>query len=335
MNNGGELRPSPDPSERPHPLVGPSRAVREVLEFISKVAPTNSTVLILGESGTGKELVARAIHGNSSRCPGPYVPLNCAAVPEDLFESEFFGFEKGAFTGALERKKGKIEWAHGGTLFLDEVGEMKASMQVKLLRVLEERQIQRVGGLSTIRVDIRVIAATNRDLLSAVARGEFREDLYYRLKVLSVTIPALRERPEDILPLALHFVSKYASEHRRDVSGISPGAGCILTRYEWPGNVRELEHVIEAAVVLGSGQLVRAGDLPREVVLTPPRSCLANATALKKVRQQAERYAIENALLWADGDYKEASRLLEIHPRGFHRFLKNINRGHRAEGRSA
>jgi len=217
MNNGGELRPSPDASERPHPLVGPSRAVREVLEFISKVAPTNSTVLILGESGTGKELVARAIHGNSSRCPGPYVPLNCAAVPEDLFESEFFGFEKGAFTGALERKKGKIEWAHGGTLFLDEVGEMKASMQVKLLRVLEERQIQRVGGLSTIRVDIRVIAATNRDLPSAVARGEFREDLYYRLKVLSVTIPALRERPEDILPLALHFVSKYASEHRRDV----------------------------------------------------------------------------------------------------------------------
>ena len=335
MNNGGELRPSPDPSERPHPLVGPSRAVREVLEFISKVAPTNSTVLILGESGTGKELVARAIHGNSSRGPGPYVPLNCAAVPEDLFESEFFGFEKGAFTGALERKKGKIEWAHGGTLFLDEVGEMKASMQVKLLRVLEERQIQRVGGLSTIRVDIRVIAATNRDLPSAVARGEFREDLYYRLKVLSVTIPALRERREDILPLALHFVSKYASEHRRDVSGISPGAGCILTRYEWPGNVRELEHVIDAAVVLGSGQLVRARDLPREVVLTPPRSCLANATALKKVRQQAERYAIENALLWADGDYKEASRLLEIHPRGFHRFLKNINRGHRAEGRSA
>ena len=335
MNNGGELRPSPDPCERSHPLVGPSRAFQEVLEFISKVAPTNSTVLILGESGTGKELVARAIHGNSPRGPGPYVPLNCAAVPEDLFESEFFGFEKGAFTGALERKKGKIEWAHGGTLFLDEIGEMKASMQVKLLRVLEERQIQRVGGLRSIHVDIRVIAATNRDLHSAVARGEFREDLYYRLKVLSVTIPALRERPEDILPLALHFVSKYASEHRRDVSGISPGAGCILTRYEWPGNVRELEHVIEAAVVLGSGQLVRARDLPREVVLTPPRSCLANATALKKVRQQAERYAIENALLWADGDYKEASRLLEIHHRGFHRFMKNINRGHRPEGRSA
>ena len=335
MNNGGELRPSPDPCERSHPLVGPSRTFQEVLEFISKVAPTNSTVLILGESGTGKELVARAIHGNSPRGPGPYVPLNCAAVPEDLFESEFFGFEKGAFTGALERKKGKIEWAHGGTLFLDEIGEMKASMQVKLLRVLEERQIQRVGGLRSIHVDIRVIAATNRDLHSAVARGEFREDLYYRLKVLSVTIPALRERPEDILPLALHFVSKYASEHRRDVSGISPGAGCILTRYEWPGNVRELEHVIEAAVVLGSGPLVRARDLPREVVLTPPRSCLANATALQKVRQQADRYAIENALLWADGDYKEASRLLEIHHRGFHRFMKNINRGHRPEGRSA
>ena len=316
----------PNDADVLHDLIGESDAIREVIEFIGRVARKSSTVLIRGESGTGKEVVARAIHRNSRRSAGPFVALNCAAVPEDLLESEFFGFEKGAFTGAMSQKKGKIELASGGTLFLDEIGDMKPSMQVKLLRVLQEREFERVGGLAPIHVDIRVVAATNRDLESAVENGEFRNDLYYRLKVLSVTIPPLRDRPEDILPLTIHFLSKYAKEHERDVRGVSPDAQTILQRYDWPGNIRELQHVIEAAVVLGSGELVVARDLPPEVVLTPPKSSFTRPTAISKVRQQAERYAVENALLWANGDYKEASRLLEIHDRGFHRFLGKIKR---------
>ena len=211
-----------------HDLVGSSAAMAKLIRFIGKAAPVNSSVLIQGESGTGKELVAHALHRNSRRPDGPFVAVNCAALPESLLESELFGHERGAFTGAVAQQKGKFELAAGGTLFLDEVGELSASIQAKLLRALQERTIDRIGGKQPLRIDIRLIAATNRDLRSAVAAGEFREDLYYRVKVLSVRTPPLRERPEDIPELIQHFLSKYARETGRDVRGISPEAESIL-----------------------------------------------------------------------------------------------------------
>ena len=211
-----------------------------------------------------------------------------------------------------------------GTSFLDEIGDMKASMQVKLLRVLQEREMERVGGLTPIGVDIRVIAATNRDLESAVAGGGFREDLYYRVKVISVTIPPLRDRRDDILPLALCFVSKYGVKHARDLRGISPETQSILHRYDWPGNVRQLEHAMESAVVLGSGEFVEARDLPVEVVLEPPKSLPRALKGLKRIRRQVERYAIENALIWADGSAKEAARILDIHERSVFRCIERL-----------
>jgi two-component system response regulator HydG len=315
-----------------HDLVGASAAVGETVRFIGKAAPSNATVLIRGESGTGKELVARAIHRTSGRSSGPFVALNCGAVPGDLMESELFGFEKGAFTGAFARKKGLIEMAARGSLFLDEVGEMKPSIQVKLLRVLQSREFHRLGGLDPIHMDVRVIAATNRDLEAAVAKNEFREDLYYRLKVLSVTLPPLRGHREDILPLARHFLEKYGEAHGRAVQGIAPEAETILERYDWPGNVRELEHVIEAAVVLGSGDRVLPGDLPSEIVLAPPLSATRIAEGLKRVRRQVERHVIENALLWAGGRCKEAARLLGIHERTVFRYAERFGLTHLLKG---
>jgi DNA-binding NtrC family response regulator len=246
-------------------IIGHSNAVKEVLERVAQYAPVQSTVLIEGESGTGKELVARAIHDLSPRVGKPFIAVNCAALTETLLESELFGHEKGAFTGATSLRKGRFEIANGGTLFLDEVGEMPAATQVKLLRVLEEREFMRVGGSSAIEVDVRVIAATNRDLAAAVREGDFRRDLYYRLNVLHVRIPPLRERREDIPLLIHHFVQEFCRENDRSFVGITDEAMAILQNYDWPGNVRELRNLIESMLVLTPGSKIRPQDIPREI----------------------------------------------------------------------
>ncbi len=237
-----------------HNMVGDSPRMRDVYQFIARVAPRDITVLIFGESGTGKELVARAIHRTSSRANKPCVAINCAALAENLLESELFGHEKGAFTGAIAQKKGKLEIAEGGTVFLDEIGELAPLLQAKLLRVLQEREFERVGGTRTIKLDVRLITATNRDLEEEVKKGRFREDLFYRLNVVSLRMPALRERREDIPLLASYFAAKFSQRSNRPVLGVSPHARTCLTNYDWPGNVRELENAIERAVVLGSSE---------------------------------------------------------------------------------
>ena len=246
-------------------LIGESEALREVLVKIELMAPVSSTVLIEGESGTGKELVARALHRMSARKTKPFIAVNVGALPETLLESELFGHEKGAFTGAAERRIGRFELAHSGTLFLDEVGEIPPSVQVKLLRVLEEREFVRVGGTAPIKVDVRVIAATNRPLRQHVEEGAFRSDLFYRLNVLSITLPPLRERPEDVPHLVRRFVAAYAAEHDRSFHGIDAAAMQQLMEYPWPGNVRELRNLVESMVVLSPGREIASGDLPRQI----------------------------------------------------------------------
>lgn len=243
-----------------HNMVGESSAMQRVYQFISKIAPTDATVLIGGDSGTGKELAARAIHRNSKRAQKPFMAVNCAALTESLLESELFGHERGAFTGALVQKKGRFEIADGGTVFLDEIGELTPPLQVKLLRVLQEREFERVGGTLTIKVDVRVIAATNKNLEAAMAAGQFRHDLYYRLNVVQIEMPPLRERREDILLLASYFAEKYGARCNRKLKGISPNARARLLAYDWPGNVRELENAIERAVVLGTTDLILPED---------------------------------------------------------------------------
>src|ERR1700758_636831 len=236
--------------------------MKEIYQFLAKVAPSESTVLITGESGTGKELAARALHRNSPRGGKPFVAINCAAIPETLLETDLFGHERGAFTGAVAQKKGRLEIANGGVVFLDEIGELAPALQVKLLRVLQEREFERVGGTQTIKVDIRLIAATNRDLNEAVRRGEFRQDLYYRLAVVKLTMPSLRERKEDIPMLTRHFVQKYAKRCKVKAKPVSREAMAALVHYDWPGNVRELENAIERALVMGSSDIVLLEDLP-------------------------------------------------------------------------
>ena len=247
-----------------HNMVGESAAMQRVYQFISKIAPTDATVLIGGESGTGKELAARAIHRNSKRAQKSFMAVNCAALSESLLESELFGHERGAFTGAIAQKKGRLEIAEGGTVFLDEIGELSPALQVKLLRVLQEREFERVGGTLTIKVDVRVIAATNKNLDDAMARGEFRHDLYYRLNVVSLDMPPLRERREDIMLLASYFLDKYGTRCNRRFKGFSDDARACLLSHDWPGNVRELENAIERAVVLGTRDYISAeeGSLP-------------------------------------------------------------------------
>ena len=247
-------------------LIGDSEIMQQIFQFIEKIASTDSTVLICGASGTGKELVARAIHYNSDRRHGPMVPVNCGAIPEDLLESELFGYEKGAFTGALKTRIGRFELADGGTVFLDEIGDMSPALQVKILRVLQELEFERVGAVKSIKVDIRVIAATHRDLEKAVKQGTFREDLYYRLNVIPVTLPALRERKSDIPLLTRHFIEKFNREKKQDIEGISPEALKYFMRYHWPGNVRELENIIERLVILKGKGIIEQKDLPEKLL---------------------------------------------------------------------
>lgn len=249
----------------PSNIIGRSKAMLGVFEMIEKAAPGNSTVLVTGESGTGKELIAKAIHQSSPRCDNPFISVNCMALNPGVLESELFGHEKGSFTGAVARKRGRFEAADKGTLFLDEIGELSQDMQVKLLRVIQERTIERVGGIEPISVDIRIVAATNKNLKKAVETGEFREDLFYRLNVVSIEVPPLRERREDIPFLTNHFLEKYSSDNNKSFEGFSSSAMDYLSAYEWPGNVRQLQNVIERCVVLSSGTQIKSEDLPSEI----------------------------------------------------------------------
>jgi two-component system, NtrC family, response regulator HydG len=307
-----------------HNLVGESPPVREVLQFISKVAPTHSTVLLSGESGTGKELAARAIHQNSKRADKPFMAVNCAALAESLLESELFGHEKGSFTGALVQKKGRLEIADGGTVFLDEIGELSPALQVKLLRVLQEREFERVGGTRSIKVDIRLITATNKNLEDAVSEGTFRQDLYYRLNVVSLEMPPLRERQQDIPLLANYFAAKYGEKCNRRVTGISAEAQARLAAYDWPGNVRELENAIERAVVLGTTEHILLEDLPESVLESEPPS-EAPATQYHEAIAQTKKQIILSAMQQAKGSYTEAAKILGVHPNYLHRLIRNLN----------
>jgi Nif-specific regulatory protein len=306
-----------------HDMVGNSSRMRQVFEFISKAAPSHSTVLVRGESGTGKELVARAIHRNSARAARPFVAINCAALTESLLESELFGHEKGAFTGAVVQKKGKLEEASGGSVFLDEVGELAPALQAKLLRVLQEREFERVGGVRPIKADIRLIAATNRDLEEAVRKGTFRGDLYYRLNVVSVILPPLRERREDIISLANYLVCKHARDAVRQVAGISEEAQMYLVNYDWPGNVRELENAIERAVVLGSADLILPDDLPENVVETDIPEAPSSGGFHALVREAKKRIVLKT-LAQTDGNYSQAAKLLCLHPSNLHRLIRTL-----------
>jgi Nif-specific regulatory protein len=307
-----------------HNMIGESQRMRDVYQFIARVAPTPSTVLICGESGTGKELAARAIHLNSPRKSKPFIAVNCAALTETLLESELFGHEKGAFTGAVALKKGKLEVADSGTLFLDEVGEMPQILQAKLLRVLQEREFERVGGTRTLKVDIRLIAATNKDLEEAIRQGSFRQDLYYRLNVVALSMPPLRERREDISLLASYFVQKYSDKCNRKVSGISSEARARLSSYDWPGNVRELENAIERAVVLGATEVILPEDLPEAALETDVPSTGGVAKYHEAVAE-AKKQLILKAVEQAAGNYTEAAKLLGVHPNYLHRLIRNMN----------
>lgn len=307
-----------------HQMVGEGRRMQELYRFIAKVSAAEASVLVRGESGTGKELAARAIHANSKRAEKPFVAINCATLTETLLESELFGHEKGAFTGAVAQKKGKLEVADGGTLFLDEVGELTPNIQAKLLRVLQEREFERVGGTRSIKIDIRVIAATNRDLEEAVRQGTYRQDLYYRLNVISFTLPPLRERPEDIPLLANYFAAESSKRVKRRPVRISPEARSCLMSYSWPGNVRELANAIERAIVLGSTDMIQPEDLPEALLETATTDSAPVAKfydALREVKKQM----LLNAVQQAGGNYIEAAKLLGIHPNNLHRLLKNMN----------
>jgi transcriptional regulator with GAF, ATPase, and Fis domain len=307
-----------------HDMIGQSARMREVYQFISKVANTDSTVLICGESGTGKELVARAIHHNSKRHARPFVAINCAAIPEQLLESELFGHERGAFSGAVMQKKGKIEVADGGTLFLDEVAELAPQLQAKLLRVLQEREFERLGSTRPIKIDMRLITATNRDLGEAIKAGQFRQDLFFRLNVLSITLPPLRERREDIPTLVNHFVRKYSAQANRQVVGIMPQVHALLKSYDWPGNVRELENAIERAVVLGSSETMRPEDLP-EALLETKQGVEAGSVRYHEAVNNVKRDLILRALEEAGGSFTEAAKLLDLHPNYLHRLVRNMD----------
>jgi transcriptional regulator with GAF, ATPase, and Fis domain len=304
-------------------LVGDGERMKEVYQFLKRVAPTDANVLIEGESGTGKELAARAIYRNSPRANKTFLAINCAAIPESLLESDLFGHERGAFTGAVTQKKGRLEIADGGVVFLDEIGELAPALQVKLLRVLQEREFERVGGTHPIKVNIRVIAATNRNLEQAVRSGHFRQDLYYRLAVLKISMPALRERRDDIPLLVRHFVQKHAKNCKVKPRPISREALACLTQYDWPGNVRELENAIERALVLGSSDMILPEDLPESLLERTPPPEMTEAkyhAALKELKKQLILQAVEQT----HGSYADAARILGVHPNYLHRLIRNL-----------
>jgi two-component system response regulator PilR (NtrC family) len=317
-------------------IIGQSPKMKAIFDLIQTVAPQNSRVLITGESGTGKELVARAIHENSARADAPFITINCGAFPENLLESELFGYMKGAFTGANENRQGLFQASHGGTLFMDEIGNMNLAMQVKLYRVLQEGKVRPLGSTEEIDVDVRVIAATNKDLEKAIAAGEFREDLFYRLSVIPLHVPALRDRREDIPLLARHFLERFRNSMSKNIDGISPQAMRRLESYDWPGNVRELENTIERAVALESGPEISVSVLPDRVVgsvLAP--GLLAGQTEapqfpaegidFEQVVCETEKRYLQAALEKADGVRTQAAELLKISYRSFRHYAKKHN----------
>ncbi|MDP3097115.1 MAG: sigma-54 dependent transcriptional regulator [Syntrophales bacterium] len=308
----------------PHRIVGASSRMAEIDEIIRKVSPTTTTVLITGETGTGKELIARAIHRNSSRSEQPFIKINCAAIAENLVESELFGYEKGAFTGAVTTKPGRFELAHRGTLFLDEVGEIPRDMQSKLLQAIQDQNFERVGGLKNISVDVRLIAATNRNLPQEVKEGKFREDLFYRLNVFPIHIPPLRERTEDILPLTGHFLEKFNRKLKMQVEGLSPEVRDCLLAYIWPGNIRELEHLVERMVLMAEGPIITMAIVPPEIVRAAhePRPAAPGMTetpgrdVLKSHMEEMEKQIIARCLEECDGNVTRAAERLGLSRKG-------------------
>jgi two-component system response regulator AtoC len=320
-------------------IIGVSPGIAELYAILERVADTPTTVLITGESGTGKELVARALHEHSGRKEKPFIKVNCAAIPKELIESELFGYERGAFTGAVTSKPGRFELANGGTLFLDEIGEIPIEMQVKLLRALQESEFERVGGIKTIRVDVRLVAATNRDLKRLIAGGSFREDLFYRLNVVPIRLPALRERTADIPLLVEHFLAKFNERLRKHVDGVEPDAMEPLVQYPWPGNIRELENVVERAVLFCDTQKLNAGDLPHEVrgiaamanVPLPEadlQAALASEGGLKEhvkvAMSRLEKELVSRALHQTNANVTHAARLLKISRKGLQLKMKEL-----------
>jgi DNA-binding NtrC family response regulator len=306
------------------PLIGESQAMRDLVRTAQQAAASNATVLLRGESGTGKEILARAVHRWSPRLHRPLVTVNCVALSEELLESELFGHEKGAFTGAHQRKLGKVELSHGGTLFLDEIGDIRPSLQAKLLRLIQEQEFERVGGTRPIQVDVRFVAATNTDLERAMKQGAFRQDLYYRLNVVSLTLPPLRERNEDLEPLARHFVEKYSAELKRPVKPLSPAALRLLAEYDWPGNVRELENAIERAVVLSAGPEIAPRDLPILQRATREEAPTDSAAGFHEAVLRFKQELLRSTLARSSGNQTRAAEILGLQRTYLSRLLKEL-----------
>ena len=305
-------------------IIGESPKMRELADIAQRVAATNSTILLRGESGTGKELIAQAVHMASRRSKGPFIPVNCAALPDTLLESELFGHEKGSFTGAIGSKEGRFELANGGTIFLDEIGDMPYSLQVKLLRVLQERRFERVGGTKSISTDVRVIAATHQDLDDLIREGTFREDLFYRLNVISIYLPPLRERVGDVPVLAEHFFSKYTAEINPRLRGFSPEAMNVMEQYSWSGNVRELENAVEYSVVLAKGDWIEPADLPIKLH-TDERHVHAAPQSLEAAQREFKRDYVTRILQMTDGNRSQAAKVLEIQRTYLSRLIKELD----------
>jgi two-component system, NtrC family, response regulator len=315
-------------------LITSNPRMLEICRTIEKVAPADVSVLLQGESGTGKEIVANAIHGLSRRSEGPFIPINCGAIPETLLESELFGYEKGAFTGALRQTKGKIELAAGGTLFLDEIGDMPAALQVKLLRFLQERRVDRLGSRTSIDVDVRIICATHQDLQRQIAEGRFREDLFYRISGIPIVIPPLRERGEDAVLIARHLIERFATEQGRRPPLLGEDASHAIRRHSWRGNVRELENRVRRAIILSAGPDLRANDLDlgNDEPDAPHNAPSGQVTSLREAREQAERLVVQNALNQAQGNLSAAARLLEVSRPTLYALLRQHRLGEPAGG---